>query len=274
MYKRQGVTTVALDAEETALVADVALACLSYRRLLLEQVDRVTVDVDCVDAELTDELLRAAVIETFTPNAPATAEEAIADVYRGCLRRVLALVPPGGALAFADVELDEDEQFLADLLAYQHAVAGLEQPYHLVDLSAANCVGAQIVSGVGVERLTELGLTVDAVAEGVLPASVTLTSDDAAAFTEAVYQCVDARGALARRLIDDADVGPVVLGCLSDALPATLVRSAARASATGAAFDPAGEAAFQAVVVDVFTECLDEGSLLLLGADPDADEAP
>lgn len=78
----------------------------------------------------------------------------------------------------------------------------------------ARCVAGGIVSNVGEDRLTELGVTADNVGDDI--EDVDFTPDEVSAIVDSMFDCVDITAALTREF--EADFGAEGAECLADGL--------------------------------------------------------
>lgn len=85
----------------------------------------------------------------------------------------------------------------------------------------ARCVAGGIVSGIGEERLEELGVTAET-AEGSDMADFDFTEEELGTVVDAIFDCVDIQAALAAEF--EADFGAEGAQCLAENLDEELIR--------------------------------------------------
>ncbi len=141
----------------------------------------------------------------------------------------------GGGDAAADSPLAK--ALAADLLDGDSPVASEEE---------AQCWAGGIVSEIGEERLTELGVT-----ETDIPdlAEAGFSETEISSIVDSMFECIDVQAAFASEF--EADFGAEAAGCLADALDEEFVKEAMMSDFNGS--DPSPE--FMENFLDIAADC-------------------
>ena len=115
----------------------------------------------------------------------------------------------------------------------------------------ARCVSGGIVSGIGEDRLEELGVTADT-AIGSEIEDIDFTADEVGTIVDAMFDCVDVQAALAREF--EEDFGAEGADCVAENLDEDLMRDLMASSMVGGDEEEMPEEFFQAFL-DVAAEC-------------------
>ncbi|NNE73136.1 MAG: hypothetical protein HKN26_05685 [Acidimicrobiales bacterium] len=97
-----------------------------------------------------------------------------------------------GAVLTADDEATPAERQLGAAIASDLLDEEPGRPPTPYEPTAAGCIGAQVVARVGIDRLTEIGLTPEAISRiGFRPHELSLTPDERISVVDAMEACVD-----------------------------------------------------------------------------------
>lgn len=113
----------------------------------------------------------------------------------------------------------------------------------------ARCIAGEIVSTIGEDRLTDLGVTADEIGD---IEDVDFSADEAGTIVDAMFDCVDIQSALAAEF--EADFGAEGAECLASGLSDDLLRELMASSFLGDESDEMSEEFFQAFL-DIAAEC-------------------
>lgn len=114
----------------------------------------------------------------------------------------------------------------------------------------ARCVAGGIVSGIGEDRLEELGITAET-AQGSEIEDIDFTEAEVGTVVDAMFDCVDITAALATEF--EADFGAEGAQCLADNLDEDLVRDLMSSSLLGEDTEMPEE--FFQAFIDIAAEC-------------------
>lgn len=131
---------------------------------------------------------------------------------------VLAIVATAAACGGDDDGGDAADSPLGQALSAEFLS---EEDSPITTQEQADCVAGGIVSGVGEDRLTELGVTPDNVGDGDIE-DLAFTADEAAVVVDSLFDCVDVQEALATEFA--ADFGEDGGRCLAENLDEDLLR--------------------------------------------------
>lgn len=115
----------------------------------------------------------------------------------------------------------------------------------------ADCVAGGIVSGVGEDRLAELGVTADNVGDGEIE-DLAFTEEEAGSVVDALFDCVDVREALAAEFA--TDFGEEGGSCVAENLDEQLLRDLMTSAFLGGEDEEMPDEFFQAFL-DIAAEC-------------------
>lgn len=110
----------------------------------------------------------------------------------------------------------------------------------------ANCWAGKVVSEIGEDRLTELGMT-----ETNLPDidEMDFTTDEVSTIVDSMFECVDVKAAFAAEF--ESDFGAEAAGCLADGLDEQFVKEILLSEMDGS--EPSDE--FMQNFLDIAAEC-------------------
>jgi hypothetical protein len=141
-------------------------------------------------------------------------------------------------------------QALADAIAaqmMQDTTAG--NPF--ANEADAKCFAEGMVGGIGFERLTALGLTVDNVADAdTLMAQ--LTAEEQGKFADAALGCIDLKKAIKDGAVSSG-LPEAQAQCLADGMSDDLLKRAFLSEFSGSTFDPTTDPEFMAAMAKCFT---------------------
>jgi hypothetical protein len=115
----------------------------------------------------------------------------------------------------------------------------------------ARCVSGGIVSEIGEDRLAELGVTPESIADSDIE-DVAFTAEEAGTIVDTMFDCVDVKAALATEF--EADFGAEGAQCLADNLDEDLIRDLMASSFLGDETDEMPDDFFQSFL-DIAAEC-------------------
>ena len=113
----------------------------------------------------------------------------------------------------------------------------------------ARCVSGRIVSGIGEDRLTELGVTPDSVGE---IDDIAFSTEEADEIVDAMFSCVDVKAALAEEF--ETEFGAEGAQCLADGLGDDMLRELMASSFLGDESEEMSDEFFQEFL-DIAAEC-------------------
>jgi len=126
----------------------------------------------------------------------------------------------------------------------------------------AVCFGNGIVSEMGSERLTELGLSVEAVKSGTDPSDVDLIDDDIDAMAAVMTDCVDFT-ALFTAEFEASGVSSESISCIADGMDGDVVSAMARSIFSGQ--DLSEDAVTSDKVFQLILDCFSAEDLARIG---------
>jgi hypothetical protein len=141
-------------------------------------------------------------------------------------------------------------QALADAIAVQ-MTADTTAGNPFAKEADAKCFAEGLVGGVGVERLTALGVTVDNVA-GADTFIAQLTVDEQGKVADAALGCIDLKKAIKEGAVSSG-LPEAQAQCLADGLSKDLLKKAFLSQYSGATYDPTADPEFMAAITKCFT---------------------
>lgn len=148
----------------------------------------------------------------------------------------------GDADAAADTELGQ--ALTAELLSESD-----DSPIATED--EARCVAGGIVSGIGEDRMAELGVTPDNIDDGEME-EVEFTPAEVDTIVDSMFDCVDIKAALTEEF--EADFGAEGAECVADGLGDDMIRDLMSSSFLGEDDEEMSEEFFQAFL-DIAADC-------------------
>lgn len=213
--------TPAADDEPTAAAAD--------------RIDDLPAPTDSDDTEVGRGIAGASAAGSASDDAPASTS---------------TTTPPAVSAGsdFVVPTLNDDEQAAADLPLASALAASLPAGFAPPDAASTRCVGGKVVDQIGVDRLTELGITVDS-ADIFGPTE--FDPDEIETIIDVVFECVDVGTLIASSFATDA--GPDTTACFGEYLTDDLIRDLSRSFLSGAEIDTG---LFLATVQEANAACL------------------
>jgi hypothetical protein len=120
----------------------------------------------------------------------------------------------------------------------------------------AQCYGESVVANVGIDRLTDLGLTADAVAGGTTPDDIDLADEDVALLVDAMFDCVDVAQLFISGLAGDVEISGPSAQCLADGIDESLLRDFIGATVQDEELDEAAATQMMAAMFGLMADCL------------------
>jgi hypothetical protein len=172
---------------------------------------------------------------------------------------VFALVAAACSASGGD-SLSAEDQALADAIAQSMMDdSGDDSPFAEED---AVCFGNGIVSEMGSDRLTEVGLSVEAVESGTDPSDVDLSEGDIDSMVAVMTECIDF-GAVFTAEFEASGVSSESISCLTDGMDDDLVSAMARSAFTGA--DLSGDDETSNQIFQLVLDCFSAEDMAKLG---------
>ncbi len=172
---------------------------------------------------------------------------------------VFALVAAACSSGGSD-SLSAEDQVLADAITQSMLDdTSLDTPF---GEEGAVCFGNRIVSEMGSDRLTAVGLSVEAVESGTEPSDVDLSDDDIDAMVAVMTECIDF-GSVFTAEFAASGVSQESISCVTDGMDDDLVGAMARSAFTGG--DISGDDATSEQILELVLACFSADDLAKLG---------
>jgi hypothetical protein len=131
-------------------------------------------------------------------------------------------------------------------------IQGSSDGFNISDADAT-CIAEKTVSGVGSDRMTELGVTAEN--PGAIE-DIDFTGDEIGKIVDGFNDCVDLQQLMADSLVADGSITDDDADCVAENFNGDLIKTLLTSTFSGEDIDdgPVGEELFQAVL-DIFAEC-------------------
>lgn len=235
--------------DEITSIAKAYTKCADTKALFIEAVSDGDEDVAaCLDDSLDNKLMTAIIESGLKDDNDTDAiDEALTPCFSGSSSAPLE-VDENGDTNDTNTDTntgDQPSEALVNALAAELAGGSTGLP---MNDDEAKCAATALLSGIGVERLAEIGLSGDSEA-----ATLDLSNDEALTVADAITGCVDVAPLLAQTIADSAQLSSDDATCIAGNLNKDFLDQMIAISMQGG--DPTQADGFQDTVTAALTSC-------------------